>query len=123
MHTKLSLSQIQVIIKKLRKKKNIALQKQGAKLKLSREHLSWVRDVLDIEKFKRMTISELRAYFLERFQLPQNFITLSGLRRSLKKRIKLSWKKISLYKKKTNRGRFNNSKKGIRHKDNPSNGR
>ena len=45
-----------------------------------------------------MTKKQLREKFFERFKLDNNFITNSGLRKTLRKRLKLRWKRISFYK-------------------------
>ncbi len=47
-------------------------------------------------------MKEIREEFLKRFELDPKFITTSGLRKSLKKRIKLTWKHVSFYKKSQN---------------------
>ena len=106
MYTRLPLKTIYALVKKIKIWRNIFTLRRGSKFNLTREHLSWFRGLLDIEKYKRWTIKELRDYFLERFRLPDDFITESGLRRSLKKKNKIKLEKNFLLQKKINRNKI-----------------
>jgi hypothetical protein len=89
MYTKLKASKIHAILTKIRKNKSIFDQPNRRREKLKRQHFSFFLDMMWLPKYNLMTIKELKEVFILRFGLENNFITISGLRKALKRKIKL----------------------------------